>query len=145
MMFYYKGHNFDAAVAESRRKHVPLFFELDMFAETPSMYYEAGPMKVFLSAGELNKCRKLDVDPALTKKMGVGKIYRMAPTYNSKNSRIMFKLWWQPNTGYFTGNHGKKEHFRTEHVFDVPEDIFLRWIVEDADNLQDKLKAAHAI
>lgn len=135
-MFYSRGKNFDVELAESRRKHVPLFFELDMWADTPSMYYEAGPMKLYLSAGDLNKCRKVDMDPALTRKMGVGKIYRMSSTNDvrGEKARIIFKLWWQPNSGYVTTRHDRNE-FRTEHVFDVPEDLFLRWIVDDADNI----------
>lgn len=138
-MFYYPGNDFDTAVAESRRKHVPLYFELKLWADTPSMYHEAGPMTMFLSAGELNKCRKLDMDPALTKRIGVGKVFRM-PDKNG-SSRYIFKLWRSNKRGYYADSHAHYEPGRTEHVFAVNEDNFIRWIVDDADNIRNEATA----
>jgi len=137
-MFYFRGDDFDDAVAESRERHLPLYFSMRVWADTPSMYYQAGPMDLMLSAGELNKCRRVDMDPALMKKMGVGHIYRIAPSDSDGFSpaRILMKLWWQPNRGYFTENP-KRNSPRFEYVFDVPESVFLRWIVDDADNIME--------
>ena len=122
-MYYEPKHNFSHALAESRRKHQPLYMDLTLYAETPCMFYEAGPINVKLTAGDLVKCRKLDVDPALAKRIGAGKIFRMS---YGKDTRILFKLWWDPKKGYITRDGDRSQ--RIEHVFDVSEDRFLYWM-----------------
>ncbi len=130
-MFYFRGNDFEEALNTARRKHVPLFFELDVWADTPSMYHGAGPIGLFLSYGELNRCRKTDMDPALAKRIGVGKVFRM--TTGKNDTRYIFKLWYTNKKGYYADPHSHKEEGRVERIFDVPEDLFLRWIVEDTD------------
>ncbi len=131
-MFYFRGQNFDEQVAESRRKHVPLFFGVEAYADSASNYYPEGKLHLWMTAGELNKCRKVDMDPAMMKKMGVGHVYR----YSSKddktgtNTRYMFKLWYQPTRGFIAENPIKGAP-KTSHVFDVPEDMFVKWIQPD--------------
>lgn len=126
-MFFFPGTHFASAVAESRRKHLPLYFEMQLWADTPSQYFEAGPMTVFLTHGELNRCRKLDIDPALARRIGVGKIFRMP---EGGNTRYLFKLWYTPKRGYFADPHAHADAERTAHVFAVDESQFLRWIVD---------------
>ena len=131
-MFYIPGNHFASAVAESRRKHLPLFFELQLWADTPTKYFEAGPLTMFLTHGELNKCRKLDLDPALARRIGVGKVFRMP---DGKNTRYIFKLWYTPKRGYFADWHAHADAARTEHVFAVDESQFLRWIIDQDNNV----------
>jgi len=122
-MKYEPKHNFSQCLAESRRKHEPLYMSLALYAETPCMYYEAGPINVKLTAGDLVKCRKPDMDPALAKRIGAGKVFRMS---YGKETRILFKLWWDPKKGYITRDGDRSQ--RVEHVFDVPEERFLYWM-----------------
>ena len=131
-MFYFNGTHFASAVEESRRKHQPLFFELQLWADTPTKYYEAGPLTVFLTHGELNLCRKLDLDPALARRIGVGKVFRMP---EGKNTRYIFKLWYTPKRGYFADPHSHADATRAEYVFSVDESMFLRWIIDQNNNV----------
>ena len=41
-MFYFRGQNFNEQVAESRRKHVPLFFGVEAYADDASNFYKKG-------------------------------------------------------------------------------------------------------
>lgn len=131
-MFYFNGTHFASAVAESRRKHQPLFFEMQLWADTPSQYYEAGPLTMWLTHGELNMCRKPDIDPALARRMGVGKVFQMP---DKGSTRYLFKLWYTPKRGYFADPHSHATADRTEHVFSVDESMFLRWIVDPNNNV----------
>lgn len=140
-MFYFPGTNFEAAVAESRRKHAPLYFELQLWADTPSMYFDAGPLTMWLTHGELNMCRKVNIDPALARRIGVGKVFQMP---EGSNTRYIFKLWYTPKRGYYADSHAHAEPGRTEHVFAVDETTFLRWIIDEADSVRSMPIAAEA-
>ena len=131
-MFYFRGQNFDEQVAEARRKHVPLYFGVDAYADTPSKHYGQGPLHLFMSAGELNKCRQVDMDPAMMKKMGVGHVYRSTSVDDKKGTtaRYMMKLWWSPRLGWHASRTDHKQP-RVSAVFDVPEDTFLKWIMPE--------------
>lgn len=131
-MFYLPGTNFASAVAESRRKHDSLFFTLELWADTPSMYYEAGPLTMWLTHGELNMCRKPNIDPALARRMGVGKVFQMP---DKGGTRYLFKLWYTPKRGYFADQHSHATADRVERVFSVDESTFLRWIVDPDNNV----------
>ena len=132
-MFYTTRNHFATAVEESRRKHQPLYFSLQLWADTPSQYFEAGPLDMWLTHGDLHMCRKLDLDPALAKRIGVGKVFRM-PDKGGK-TRYIFKLWYTPKRGYFADQHAHADANRTEHVFAVDESQFIRWIVDQNNNV----------
>jgi hypothetical protein len=85
-----------------------------------------------MTAGELNKCRQIEMDSAMMKKMGVGHVYRYTSVdeKTAGQTRYMLKLWWAPKVGWHTKNPPRKG-IRTSAVFDVPENVFLKWIQPD--------------
>lgn len=131
-MLYFRGQNFNEQVAESRRKHVPLFFGVEAYADDASNFYRKGKLNLWLTAGELNKCRKLDVDDSMMRRMGAGHLFRYTSvdekTYGK--TRYMMKLWYHPTTGYHTKSQ-KNTEGRTSTVFDIPEAMLEKWLVPD--------------
>lgn len=136
MTFYTQTQSWVEAENAARRKHKPLYVELDVWADTECLFWKAGPLHLVVSAGDLNKCKKIDLDPALVKRMGVGHIFRIEDIGNSNPlaDRILLKLWYQPNYGYTTkmrtrAQRRMADEGRSTVVLSVPQDTFLGWVV----------------
>jgi len=131
-MFFRRGQNFAKQVEESRRKHVPLFFGIEAYADEATNFHKEGKLGLWLTAGDLNKCRHLDVNESMMRRMGAGHLLRYtsvdADTFGK--TRYMMKLWWHPKYGWHTRSI-KNAEGRSSVVFDIPEDKLLKWLLKE--------------
>jgi len=131
-MVFKRGQNFNEQVAESRRKHVPMYFGLDAYADDETNFYKQGALRLWLTAGDLNKCRQLEVDDSMMRRMGAGHVMRYTSVDEKTlgKTRYMLKLWWHPKHGWHTRSI-KHIAGRSSYVFDIPEDKFLKWLLKE--------------
>ena len=64
---------------------------------------------------------------SLTSKLALGTVYRVsgAESYLA-DPRILVRLRWQDSKGYFAKGKIKKDEPVEEHIFAIPEDVFLK-------------------
>jgi len=131
-MLFKRGQNFAEQVEESRRKHVPMYFGIDAYTDDVTDFYKEGSMRLWLTAGDLNKCRRLKVDEAMQRHMGAGHVFRYTSVDDKTfgKTRYMMKLWWHPKHGWHTRSI-KNAPGRTYTVFDIPEEKLRKWVLKE--------------
>lgn len=125
-MWYEQGRSYKEQKQLADKKHMPLLLRLKLKAANDDLFFKAGPIDMTISAGTLEKCRRLAVSDELANRMTAGNIYRVsgAGSY-MEDPRIVVKLRWQDSKGYYAGK-GKHNEDTEEHVFAIPEDVFLK-------------------
>ena len=128
-IWYEQGKSYKAQRQEATKKHKSLLMKLKLKATEDDLIYKAGPIDLTISAGLLERCRRLSVPRELAERMTAGTVYRVsgADNYMDSTSRMVVKLRWQDSKGYFSGK-GKHHEETEEHIFSIPEDVFLRGI-----------------
>jgi len=126
-IFYETGKSFQQQKKEADKKHQPMYMTLKLKASANDLYYSAGPIDLTISAGSLERCRRLYVSDSLTSKLALGTVYRVsgAESYLA-DPRILVRLRWQDSKGYFAKGKIKKDEPVEEHIFAIPEDVFLK-------------------
>lgn len=126
-IFYEQGKSFKTQKSEADKKHQPMYMKLKLKAAADDLYYKAGPIDLTISAGALERCRRLYVSDSLTSKLALGNVYRVsgADSYMT-DPRILVRLRWQDSKGYFARGKVKSDEPVEEHIFAIPEDVFLK-------------------
>ena len=135
-MLFKRGQNFADQVEESRRKHVPLYFGIEAYADDATKSHKEGRLNLWLTAGDLNKCRQLKVDATTQRRMGAGHLLRYTSIDSDTfgKTRYMMKLWWHPKYGWHTRSI-KKAVGRTYIVFDIPEEKLSKWVLKENESV----------
>lgn len=124
--WYEKGRSYSEQKKMADKKHRPLLMKLKLKAASDDLFFSAGPIDLTISAGTLEKCRRLHVSDSLANRLVAGHVYRVsgAGSY-MEDPRIVVKLRWQDSKGYYAGK-GKHHEDTEEHIFSIPEDVFLK-------------------
>ena len=125
-IWYEAGKSFQEQKKFADKRHQPMWMRLKLKAASSDLFYSAGPIDLAISAGTLEKCKRLYVSDSLTSKLALGTVYRIsgAKSY-MEDPRIVVKLRWQDSKGYYAGK-GKHHEDTEEHIFAIPEDVFLK-------------------
>ena len=112
---------------------MPLYLDLKLKGCKGDIWAGSDIAGILISAGKLESCRRIAVSDMLNNKLALGRCYRIAGlglgNYIS-DSRILVKLRWQDSKGYFTGKKKDGEPCE-EHIFAIPEDVFLASVYQD--------------
>lgn len=125
--WYQQGKSFQQQKKAADQKHIPMYLRLKLRAAADDLFYKAGPIDLTISAGQLERCRRLAVSDSLTAKLALGHIYRVAAVDSfMEDPRIIVRLRWQDSKGYFAKGKIKEDEPIEEHIFAIPEDVFLK-------------------
>ena len=128
-LWYEAGRSYKEQKKAADKRHTPLLMKLKLKATEDDLIYKAGPIDLTISAGALERCRRLSVPHELSERMTAGTVYRISGGNNyMEMPRIVVKLRWQDSKGYFAGK-GKHHEEPEEHIFSIPEDVFLKGMV----------------
>ena len=126
-IWYETGKSFQEQKKVADKRHQPMWMRLKLKAASSDLFYSAGPIDLSISAGTLEKCKRLYVSDSLTSKLALGTVYRISGAKSYlEDPRIVVRLRWQDSKGYFA--HGKinRDEPLEEHIFAIPEDVFLK-------------------
>ena len=125
-IWYEQGRSYNEQKKLADKKHQPLLLKLKLKASSDDLFFSAGPIDLTISAGTLEKCRRLYVSDSLSGRLTAGTVYRVsgAGSY-MEDPRIVVKLRWQDSKGYYAGK-GKHHEDTEERIFAIPEDVFLK-------------------
>ena len=125
--WYETGKSFTEQKAHAAQKHMPMYIKLKLRAAADDLFYRAGPIDLDISAGQLERCRRLYVSDSLAPKLALGHVYRVsgAGSY-MEDPRILVRLRWQDSKGYFAKGRIKSDEPLEEYIFAIPEDLFLK-------------------
>lgn len=126
-LWYEKGRSYKEQKQFADKRHTPLLMKLRLKATEDDLVYKAGPIDLTISAGALERCRRLAVPRELAERMTAGTVYRIAGSDNpmDASSRMVVKLRWQDSKGYYAGK-GNHHEATEEHIFSIPENVFLK-------------------
>lgn len=125
-IWYEQGSSYKEQKKLADKKHQPLLLKLKLKAAHDDLFFKAGPIDLNISAGTLEKCRRLAVSDELSNRMTAGNIYRVSGAGNyMEDPRYVVKLRWQDSKGYYAGK-GKHHEATEEYIFAIPEDVFLK-------------------
>ena len=129
-IWYEQGRSYTEQRKEATKKHKSLLMKLRLKATEDDLVYKAGPIDLTISAGALERCRRLAVPKELAERMTAGTVYRISGSDDCMDaaSRMVVKLRWQDSKGYFAGK-GKHKELTQEHIFSIPENVFLKGMV----------------
>lgn len=126
-LWYEKGRSYKEQKQLADKRHTPLLMKLRLKATEDDLVYKAGPIDLTISAGALERCRRLAVPRELAERMTAGTVYRISGSDNlmDASSRMVVKLRWQDSKGYYAGK-GNHHEETEEHIFSIPENVFLK-------------------
>lgn len=125
--WYKTGMSFQQQKKEADKKHIPMYMRLKLTAAADDLFYKAGPIDLAISAGQLERCRRLYVSDSLVPKLALGHVYRVSGAKSYlEDPRILVRLRWQDSKGYFAKGRVKAGEPCEEHIFAIPEDLFLK-------------------
>ena len=124
-IWYEQGRSFKEQKQAADKKHVPLYMKLKLKAAEDNLFFKAGPIDLNISAGALERCRRLAVSDVLANRMTAGHVYYIAGINDTEKLRFVVKLRWQDSKGYYAGK-GKHHEETEEYIFSIPEDVFLK-------------------
>ena len=133
-IMYETGKSFVAQKKAADQKHQPLYIKLKLQAPPDELFDKAGPINLEISAGTLERCRRLTMSDSLSGKLALGHAYRIASVY-MEDPRILVRLRWQDSKGYFAKGRIKQNEPLEEHIFAIPEDVFFKVMARKEDIL----------
>jgi hypothetical protein len=133
--WYETGKSFQLQKKAADKKHQPMYMKLKLKAAANDLYYAAGPIDLTISAGSLERCKRLFVSDSLISKLALGTVYRVSGANSyMEDPRILVRLRWQDSKGYFGKGKIKADEPMEEHIFAIPEDVFLKGAYCPAEN-----------
>ena len=124
-VWYEQGRSYTEQKQAADKKHIPLYMKLKLKAAEDDLFFKAGPIDLNISAGALERCRRLAVSDVLSNRMTAGHVYFVTGIGDVEKPRFVVKLRWQDSKGYYAGK-GKHHEDTEEHIFSIPVDVFLK-------------------